>query len=127
MNGKENDSAKLLLSKDFLGDVTEESPSKLVIENDGRGPYHSFMAPVGGILQYSKNIDVILRDKKATPIVYKSESTRAPSTSARSKSAPQATNSNAPAIADGTQSETPAAPTATRVAIPPKEDVSKPK
>ncbi|KAL3942898.1 MAG: hypothetical protein SGBAC_002970, partial [Bacillariaceae sp.] len=127
MNGKENDSAKLSLSKDFFGDVIEESPSKIVIENDGRGPYYSFMAPVGGILQYSKNIDVILRDKKAAPIVSKSEPTRAPSTSARSKSAPQASNSKAAAIVDGTQSETPAARTATRVAIPPKEDVSKPK
>jgi len=134
MNEKENDSAKLLLSKDFLGDATEEesSSSKLVIENDGRGPYHNFMAPVGGILQYSKNIvDVVLRDKKAAPIVYKSEPTRAPSTSSTTnKSASQTTDDSkaSATAADGPQSKTrPAPPTATRVAIPPKEDASKPK
>ena len=128
MNGKENDSAKLVLSMDFLGEATEESASKLVIENDGRGPYHNFAAPIGGILQYSKNIDVVLRDKKAAPVFYISEQTRGPSTRTTNKSASQATNSKATASTNGAQSKTtPAAPTETRVAIPPKEEASEPK
>lgn len=123
MNGKENESVKFLLSKDLLGNATEEVSSKLAIENDGRGPYQSFMAPVGGILQYSKQVDVILRDKTTVPIVYKSQTSTSTST-ITSKKAVEPPSPKASSSANTTQGATSAAPTATRVVIPPKEDVS---
>ena len=125
MNGKENKSSKLLRPEDFLGDGTDECASKLVIKNDGRGPYYNFMAPVEGILQYSKRADIVLRDRKAAPIVYRSEPSRGTSSSSTGKKGSQALGPSSNNTTDTATRKTPVVPTATRVVIPPKEEKSK--
>lgn len=46
-----------------------ETSSKLVIENDGRGPFYHFSFPLGGLQQFSKNDTADVRGDKRMSIV----------------------------------------------------------